>query len=334
MVNFVFRQVRMILVVSVVALTISCNKSDEQDNNNPPADTTRLPVVVTAAVSSIGITTATGGGEVTSDGGSAVTARGVCWSSVTGNPSLNDHITLDSSGKGPYTSLLSGLPESSHIWVVAYATNSKGTSYGNPVMFNTRGSQGTMLDIEGTIYPTIRIGHQVWTAKNLHSKHYSNGDPIEHVTDPSAWLNKVTGAYCFYNMEPVNEGTYGVLYNWHAINDPRGVAPSGWHVPTEAEFDTLISFLGNDVVAGGKLKEPGTGHWHSPNAGATNESGFTALPGGSSGFNDLGYQGIWWTATPFNQDNCVAFYVGYNSGGSSKGSFDKTSGFSVRLVKN
>ena len=131
---------------------------------------------------------------------------------------------------------------------------------------------GTMTGNDGTTYQTIQIGSQLWMAEYLMETQYANTDAIPEVTDNGTWAGLSTGARC--------HNTYGTMYNWFAVDDARGLAPAGWHVPTMADWTTLATTLGGTSVAGGKMKESGTTHWFSPNTGATNESGFTALPGG------------------------------------------------------
>ena len=127
---------------------------------------------------------------------------------------------------------------------------------------------------------TVTICSQIWMTKNLDVSNYRNGDPIPNVTDPTAWAALTTGAWCWYNNDSASyAATYGKLYNWYAYFDPRGLAPLGWHVAADAEWSTLLNCVGGTFVAGGPLKEAGTAHWESPNTGATNSSGFTALPG-------------------------------------------------------
>lgn len=139
----------------------------------------------------------------------------------------------------------------------------------------------TMTDIDGNIYQTVTIGTQVWMAENLKVTHYRNGDAISNITDNTEWSNLTTGAYCNYDNDENNATTYGSLYNWYAVNDSRNIAPEGWHVPSDVELQTLVDYLGGSGVAGGKMKETGTTYWNRSNTGATNESGFSALPGGS-----------------------------------------------------
>jgi len=155
-------------------------------------------------------------------------------------------------------------------------------------------------------YTSTWIHGQQWMTTNLAVKHYRNGDRIPKVTNPAEWDTLTTGAWCWYNNDSANGAVYGRLYNWYAVHDPRGLAPAGWHVPSHAEWATLITHLGGNAVAGSKLKatgtiEAGTGLWYAPNW-ATNSSGFTALPGGMRYYYDglfyrVGYYGYWWSST-------------------------------------
>ena len=164
-------------------------------------------------------------------------------------------------------------------------------------------------DIDANTYKTIRIGRQLWLAENLKVTHYRNGDPIAKVTDHNEWNNLTTGAYCSYANNDTNMEIYGLLYNWYAVYDERGLAPNGWHIPTDAEWKELEIYLGMSASAsdsigprgtdeGGKLKENSTIYWQSPNSGATNISGFEALPGGyrlsNKGYFELCGTGMWW----------------------------------------
>jgi uncharacterized protein (TIGR02145 family) len=183
----------------------------------------------------------------------------------------------------------------------------------------------------------ISIGSQVWMCKNLDVDHYRNGDPIPEVKDSTEWANLTTGAWCYYNNDPALGAIYGKLYNWYAVNDPRGLAPTGLHVPSDAEWTTLSTFLGGENVAGGKLKETGTTHWKSPNKGATNESGFFALPGGlrdgSGAFNYVGNYAQWWSST---QTDTTAWYrhLGWGNAMVFSSHDFKEVGFSVRCIKD
>jgi uncharacterized protein (TIGR02145 family) len=155
---------------------------------------------------------------------------------------------------------------------------------------------GTVTDIDGNVYQTVTIGGQEWMAENLKVIHYCNGDSIPNVTDAGVWTSLTTGAFCEYNNNVNNVATYGRLYNWYSVNDSRNIAPAGWHVPSDADWKQLEMTLGmsqsqadatgiRDTTEGAKMKEAGTTHWLTPNTGATNESGFSALPGGYRYFN-------------------------------------------------
>jgi uncharacterized protein (TIGR02145 family) len=183
----------------------------------------------------------------------------------------------------------------------------------------------------------ITIGTQQWMKKNLDVTTYRNGDVIPQVTDPTAWSKLTTGAWCYYNNDSANGAIYGKLYNWYAMNDARGLAPKGWHIPTNAERTTLCTLLGGDAVAGGKMKTTGTS-WTAPNTGATNESGFLGLPGGKRESNGLFYQvgitGQWWISDPLYAP--LYLYLNHNSASASIASCScyKTLGNSVRCLRD
>jgi len=199
--------------------------------------------------------------------------------------------------------------------------------------------KGKVTDIDGNIYITTKIGNQWWMAENLKVTHYRNGEAIPNVTDDTQWINLTTGAYCNYNNDSTNVHTYGRLYNWYAVDDSRNIAPEGWHVPTDGEWQTLIDYLGGSSVAGGKLKESGITHWNSPNTGATNETGFSALPGGyrsgsSGAFGHIGINAYFWSSTEYGSSFAWFRNLGYGGSGMYRGNFDERGGFSVRCVRD
>jgi uncharacterized protein (TIGR02145 family) len=188
-------------------------------------------------------------------------------------------------------------------------------------------------------YPSVTICCQSWMTKNLDVTTYRNGDSIPQVTDPTAWASLTTGAWCYFNNTAANGPIYGKLYNWYAVNDPRGLAPEGWHVPTDFEWTTLVNCVGGESTAGNLLKEFGTTHWSFPNMGATNLSGFRALPGvnreadGSFFLSAIGYTGKWWSAS------LVANTAWYRNLSSEFSTMARVSaspiyGFSVRCMKD
>ena len=187
--------------------------------------------------------------------------------------------------------------------------------------------------------PTVVIGTQEWMLRNLDVTKYRNGDDIPEITDQTQWNNLTTGAWCYYNNDPANGAIYGKLYNWYAVTDPRGLAPVGYHVPSLAEYIILRDYLGGSSAAGGALKETGTTHWQSPNTGATNSSGFTALPGGyrngTANFFHINLYNFLWTSTPGGEINeAYNFYTSYNSSLFIYASTFKIHGCSVRCLKD
>jgi len=198
---------------------------------------------------------------------------------------------------------------------------------------------GTVTDIDGNIYKTVKIGTQWWMAENLKTTKYRNGDAIDNITDNASWRSLTTGAYCWYNNDLANKAAYGALYNFYTIADSRNIAPTGWHVATDAEWTTLTTYLGGASLAGGKLKENGTTHWQSPNAGATNESGFTAMPGGcrfdSDGtFHYIGMGGNYYTGTEYNTADAWTRNLDLSKASCLSFHHVKQGGNSVRCVKD
>jgi uncharacterized protein (TIGR02145 family) len=197
---------------------------------------------------------------------------------------------------------------------------------------------GTVTDLDSNVYNTVIIGKQVWMAENLKTTKYRNGDPIPNITDIVGWKDLTTGAYCNHNNDVKRGEIYGRLYNWYAVNDKRNIAPKGWHIPTDADWKILANSLGGEKVAGGKVKEAGTAHWESPNLGATNESGFTAIGGSSRSIKDnfiiLGTREAWWSSTENSKDEAVTYETMSIHYALWRSQFDKRTGNSVRCVKD
>ena len=191
--------------------------------------------------------------------------------------------------------------------------------------------------IKDQVCADVTIGTQTWTSCNLSVTTYNNGDAIPQVTDPTQWASLTTGAWCYYNNDPLTEPLYGKLYNWYAINDPRGIALPGYYLPTDADWTILTNYLGGDTVAGGKMKEVGTTHWLAPNTSATNSSRFTGLPGGyrneNGTYSNIGNFGQWWSSTEYNTSNAWMIYLSYAGGVAPIDVNEKTFGLSVRLIK-
>jgi uncharacterized protein (TIGR02145 family) len=293
-----------------------------------------VPILNTAEVAFITQNTATCGGTITSDAGLMVTSRGICWSTDS-IPSKKDSFTIDGKGAGSFVSIITGLKPNTTYYARAYATNSAGTGYGSTMSFTTN---QLLTDFDGNIYHSITIGTQVWMVENLKVTHYRNGELIPNVTNNKEWSKLKTGAYCDYENSPEKGKTYGKLYNWYTIVDPRNICLTGWHIPTDAEWETLSTYLGGRGVTGGKLKEMGTTHWKGNNKDAKNDSGFTALPGGNRGINGKYYQisdgSNFWSTTEHTSSTAWTWYIHYNHNNVLRAHFYKICGFSVRCIKD
>jgi len=193
-----------------------------------------------------------------------------------------------------------------------------------------------IIDSDSNVYKTVTIGTQEWMAENLSVSRYRNGDIIPQVQGKSEWSKLTTGAWCYYDNDFKNGNTYGKLYNWYAVNDPRGIAPNGWHIPSDAEWTKLTDYLGGESVAGGKMKA--TTLWDNPNKGASNECGFTAFPGGYRYYDGryyfIGRYGLFWSASENGNDNAWDRTLGYGGSGVFRDYGGKGDGLSVSCVRD
>jgi uncharacterized protein (TIGR02145 family) len=283
-----------------------------------------VPVVTTSSASVITSLSAISGGNVTSTGGLPVTVKGICWGNNP-DPTTSDPLTMNGSGTGSFIGNLTGLTPNSVYYIRAYATNSAGTGYGNQVTFTTTLQ---VTDFDGNIYNTVLIGTQLWMQVNLKTTHYRDGSSIPNVTG-STWSSLTSGAYRWYNNDILNKELFGAQYNFLAIVSNNNLCPTGWHVPTDAEWTTLVTFLGGSSIAGGKLKETGTIHWSSPNTGATNESGFTALP-----YYTNGYEVFMWSSS-INSANGTVYDQSLNNTSTNinRGANSQASGYPTRCIQ-
>ena len=262
---------------------------------------------------------------------------------------MADNKTTDGAGAGSFASSITGLNANTDYYVRAYASNSAGTGYGDTVSFTTTHETSTVSDIDGNIYQTVKIGNQWWMAENLKATHYRNGEAVPNVTEVITWYNLTGGAYCEYNNDLNNVATYGRLYNWYAVNDSRIIAPAGWHVPSDTEWKQLEMYLGMSQAEadatgyrgtdeGGKLKESGTTHWQSPNTGATNQSGFSGLPGGyryfDGGYAGVGYYASFWSSAESNGGFAWVRDLNCPSSGIHRYDDFKKGGNSIRCVRD
>src|ERR1035437_2773762 len=232
-------RIPLLLTIFILMLTNSC------------VDPSLVPVVQTKSLTAITATSATCWGNVPSNPGSEVSKRGVCWNTKS-NPTIKNSKDTTIAGTGNFSVAMTGLAMQTTYYVRCYATNKSGTAYGNELTFTT-----LLADYDGNTYHTVTIGSQVWMAENLKVTKYRNGNTIANVTDPTTWSSLTSAAYCSYNNSSTNKATYGNLYNWSVVNDSRNIAPTGWHVPTKAEWTTLITYLGNANIVGDLLKETG-----------------------------------------------------------------------------
>jgi uncharacterized protein (TIGR02145 family) len=300
-----------------------------------------LPSLTTTAITSIALATAVSGGNITSDGGGAITARGACWS-TTADPTLTNSFSVNGTGIGSFTSNITGLAQGTTYYVRAYATNGAGTAYGNQFTFNTK-----MADIEMNTYNTTTIGTQVWMAENLKTTRLNDNTIIPNVTDNTAWTLLSTPALCYFdNDQTTYRPLYGALYNWFTVLTGN-LCPTGWHVPTDAEYNTMELYLGVPLAdinlydwrgtdQGSEMKN--TTGWPAGQNG-TNTSGFSGTPGGYRYAADGSFQALdqwtyWWTGT--EHDATRAWYRRLDGDHSDvyKASTEKRGGKYIRCIKN
>jgi uncharacterized protein (TIGR02145 family) len=290
--------------------------------------------LTTTPISNLTSSSVTTGGNISSDGGSPVTARGVCYS-ISENPTLDDSFTEDGTGTGGFTSYLTDLTATTTYYVRAYAVTLAGTAYGNQIVFNTI-SPTQIADIDNNVYNTVTIGDQVWMKENLKTTKFSNGVAIPNVTDNNQWSNLTSYAYSEYDNNTANVSTYGRLYNSYAVFSDNELCPTGWRMPKTTDWNVLLDYLGGSSVAGGKMKEAGTAHWISPNTGATNESGFTGLPGGTRRF-DGEFSSIEYYAfiatKGVSSDNWMNLGLSYNSAQANQNTNQLQYGYPVRCLQ-
>ena len=345
---------------TVLQIPLNTIDSITYTNANPG----NLATISTLPIGNITSTSANSGGNITNNGGSAVTQRGIVWS-TSPNPTTANNSTNNGSGTGSFSSNLIGLTANTTYYVRAYAINSAGTSYGNQVSFTTSTGGGTGIvsnpgpgvTYNSYNYPTVILGNgQEWMAHNLRTTQYNDGTSIPLVTDPNQWAANANNStslpmMCWYNNDQATytANNFGALYNWYAVNPltngNKNVCPAGWHVPTDAEWSTFINYLdpnagggNNNNTAGGKMKSTGTQYWQSPNTDATNESGFSGLPGGyrSSGgtFYYIGEYGYWWSSTEDSTNDAWTRHLGYGTGYAYSSNYYKAIGFSVRCLRD
>ena len=364
-----------------IGLSVRCLR-----NESP---TSALPSVITNTVSNITNTSANCGGNVTSDGGATVTARGVCWS-TSQNPTLSDSHTTDGSGVGSFTSSITGLTSETTYYVRAYATNSAGTNYGASVAFTTAATSVVngqpcpdapmVTDHEGNEYNTVQIGNQCWMKENLRTTTSpstgtylipATGTSYTYTGKQARWYNNDSATYAPQN--------YGLLYNWNAAVDTfnteyeemsvnssssnavsasftgyhRGICPEGWHLPSDAEWTTLTTYVSSqseytcegNTISIAKALSSETG-WNNCNGECypgdqsetmNNVTGFSVAPAGyclGSSFNSIGYSAGFWSSSQLGSDHAYHRAIGYNSASVNRNNSGKYDGKSIRCLRD
>lgn len=322
-----------------------------------PAGPEGAALVATLAPFSVHAFAANLRGSVGDNGDSPITARGICYGTEP-FPEVDGAFVVPTAISTLYSAWATGLQPGTTYYTRAFVTNAQGTSYGNQTTFTTpTGSHlngsltyGSLTDQDGNTYATVTIGSQVWMAENLRASSYANGDPIPNVTESAlwGWDGPEEGAWCLFNNDPIFDQVMGKLYNWYAVSDPRNICPSGWHVPTELDWQAMELEMGMPVEdldlaqnrgvaeqVGLKLRTTGSQHW-AGTMPATNESGFSGIAAGGrgidGGFGSMALWARWWTATWAGGNDARTRGIDYASAG-----FDAThvvypTGHSVRCV--
>jgi uncharacterized protein (TIGR02145 family) len=321
------------------------------------------PVVVTNELGPVRRTSVECSGSIDTAKYKPLMAAGFCWN-TSGSPSLEDNFVLADAWRPEFTYVIQGLLPATTYYIRAYASSLEGVGYGEvrsfttlpagfTVVYNPASVYGSVSDVEGNVYKTVELGSQTWMAENLKTTRFNDNTEIPLVTGGTEWENMTSPAYCWYeNNEAIYKDFYGAYYNWYTVNTGK-LCPSGWHVPSDEEWKTLEMQLGmsqedadfwelRGTTEGLEIKETGTHNWFpDENIAGTNESGFTALPGGlrmgydGGNIEGEGYVSFWWTSTRYlDYDIAVCRWVLDLQPKIIRVTRDCESGFNVRCIKD
>jgi uncharacterized protein (TIGR02145 family) len=306
-----------------------------------------VPTLSTLAVNNIGVASAKCDIKILNNGGLTISAYGVCYATKP-NPTISDNYTSSSVINDNSTHTMTGLTAYTKYFVRAYATNSAGTAYGNElefitsgtapdkgIIFNSNLTYGSVTDNEGNKYATITIGTQTWMAENLRATKFRNGDLIPKTSSYNQDLTIEETPV--YQWEMTNPSVYGRLYTWYAATDTRNICPEGWHIPSDAEWNTLTDYIGGIAGSADKMRETGTTHWTGTN-NATNSTGFTALPAGYVQATTYEFfvsgSATWWSSTSQNAGSAYCRNIYGSFANVQKPVYSKKYGMAIRCVKD
>lgn len=321
-----------ITVVFLVFL-MSCNKEDGEVHKGP------FPLVETVEINQVTAKSAMVTGIVVADSGLTILTRGICWGKTPLPNIEEDSVVENDSDLDTFNLQIKGLQPMKTYYVRAFATNKNGTGYGGSLSFSTK--EG-VIDSDGNVYNIVKIGTQIWMAEDLRTTKYNEGTEIKYIASNSVWENTKAPAFSWYNNDPSKyKEPYGAYYNWYVVNT-GALCPTGWHVPSLDEWKTLSNYLGGYEVSGGKLKEEGTLYWDSPNSGATNETGFSGIAGGSRDYTGtffgMGIFAFYWSTNEskdyFDNEIAWGFQLHYADAYSGSAGMSKNFGHNVRCIKD
>ncbi|TVR72890.1 MAG: hypothetical protein EA408_05835 [Marinilabiliales bacterium] len=304
-------------------------------------------IIATGVISEITSSTAVSGGTIVYGDNNGITGRGLVWDTLP-DPSVSRHAgKLNSEGSDPVFRMeIQGLRPETVYYVRSWASHSGEVAYGNEFRFKT--FWGSVTDIDGNTYNTLRAAGLEWTAANLSVSRYNNGDVIPNPEGVHEWRSATEGAWTYYFHDDKLGEVYGKLYNFHAVADERGICPAGWEVPSDRHWQRLETELGmsaadagstglRDRYAGGSLKATGTVYWRDPNTLATDRIGFSALPGGYRHPDGRSYMlrrsANFWTSTTAGEGHAWYRNISSSNGGVYRHMFMINSGFSVRCIR-